>query len=561
MGVFVRPVDDEAPRPSGKILPFHGRSGLTASAQRVKLNNREDVEHLQLRTRTEWQRRAWAYYDAIGEVQFAFGLHSKVVSRARMFPAFVHDPQQPPVRLEDVGKQDEDIDDGTTEEALPEDFIQACKDVLERVMSTKGGQPSMLMNMALNFDVAGECYLVQTPAKLGSQEPESWDIKSIDEIVVGRNGAVSVKSTRDAREKDIEPLPSTAFVGRMWINHPRFSGEAYSSMLGVLEPCADLLLYGRANRSTARSRLNAGALYIPDGLSATAAPAEPDDLDEDESLPPDEEHDEFEEELILAMTTPIADEESASAVVPLLIRGPADLGEKIRLIKFERIFDPVLSERADRALERILQGIDVPKDVVTGLANVKYSNAIVINLNLYKAHVEPMLLSIADAFTFVWFRPALRAMGFDDKLVNRATVWFDSTDIIIQTDRETMADTGFEKNLVSGAAWRRAHGFSEADKPSPEELALKMIMNTGQVSPELTEAILQQLSPELFASVRQQNQAQSSAPIPPEVQQALGTPPGAVQEPVPAPPPEPPPPPAVPPTPGTVAPGQEAPPA
>ena len=75
------------------------------------------------------------------------------------------------------------------------------------------------------------------------------------------------------------------------------------------------------------------------------------------------------------MTTPIADQDSAAAVVPLLIRGPAELGEKIKLFKFERSFDPALAERADRALDRIMQGIDVPKDVVTGLANVKYSNA------------------------------------------------------------------------------------------------------------------------------------------------------------------------------------------
>jgi hypothetical protein len=559
MGIFVRTPGDESPdQVDAKVIPFSApRGGLTASAQRVNLKDRDDIEKLQLRLRTEWQQRAWAYYRVIGELQFGFGLLANVVSRARLFPAFVDDPHQPPIELRHVGK-DAEAEDGGEEAPLPDDFIQACSDLLERITPTKGGVPSMLREMALNFSVAGECYLVQTPAKIGSGEPESWAIKSVNEIVVDSTGQTKLKTTRLAREKDLEKLPKDAFVGRMWRPSPEFSQEAESSMLGVLEPCADLLLFGRANRATARSRLNAGAMYIPDGLSAQGQPDEP-DLGEDETLPPDDEHDEFEEELILAMTTPIADEESASAVVPLIIRGPAELGDKIKLLKFERAFDQVLAERMDRSLERILQGIDIPKDVVTGLANVKYSNAIVINLNLYKAHVEPLLLMIVDALTYVWIRPALRKMGFDENLVKKATVWFDATDIVIQSDREAMADAGYEKFLVSGEAWRRSHGFSEADKPSAEEVALRMIVQRGQITPELTEQILQQLSPELFNAARAAQQATTESPVPPEISQALGVPPGQAPVPPPEPPgasaPAPPPEPTAPPAPPP--PGQE----
>ena len=895
MGMFVKDHDDN-PQNSGRVLRFPASKGssLTASAQRVNLNDRNDVDKLRLRGRVAWQSQAWAYYDAIGEISFAFNMKANVVSRARIFPAFVEDPRQPPIDLKDVGKaakaeadswekkaQEQaqtttpspgspDAPVGGTdstgenelrgriptpyENGLPQEFISACESAMGRIMSTKGGMPALLRDIALNFDVAGEaldvntrvatptgfvrmgdlqdgdvvlggdgrpcrvvkahpirtdrdcyevqlgggisvvadgdhlwsvyqrkdrtwaqqnghqaqpvvlrttemaesvqaygasnysielatiegdgsdplpidpyvlgywlgdgvatqgaitvhpddqihlreqieaagygwsprpsgrgfqigitglqahlrsadllgnkhipnvylrhseatrwallqglidsdghvdkrgnvefsntnqellwnvvelaaslglrpgqprrnrvsfrsaglpvarlprkaeridvrktrdnwhfvrgidqvksrpvrcitvdspdstflvtehmvkthnCYLVQSPARLGSGNAESWDIKSIDEVVVNRGGTVAVKSRRDTPETEYEKLPANAFVGRMWRSHPRFSGEADSSMRGVLESCADLLLFGRSNRATARSRLNAGALYIPDGLSASAMPDDP-GLGEDEELPPEEDHDEFEEELILALTTPIADEESASAVVPLIIRGPADLGEKIKHITFERKFDEILGQRADRALERIMQGIDVPKDLVTGLANVKYSNAVVINLNLYKAHIEPLLLLIADSLTFIWLRPALRAMGQPDELVDKATVWFDPTDIIVQADREAMADAGYDKGLISGEAWRRAHGFSEADKPSNEELAIKKVLTTGQMSPELTEAILGQLAPALFAAMRNVQQETSAAPIPPEVQQALdgapATPPDA----------------------------------
>ena len=69
----------------------------------------------------------------------------------------------------------------------------------------------------------------------------------------------------------------------------------------------------------------------------------------------DEEAAAFEEELIAAMTTPIQDPDSASAVVPLLIRGPGELGALIKLFKFERSFDPALAERADRL---VLRGVE-----------------------------------------------------------------------------------------------------------------------------------------------------------------------------------------------------------
>ena len=57
------------------------------------------------------------------------------------------------------------------------------------------------------------------------------------------------------------------------------------------------------------------------------------------------------------------------------------------------------------------------------------------------------------------------------------------------------------------------------------ELAGKKVFTTGQISPELTEAILQQLAPEIWAAMRASHQQQTGAPLPPEVSQALGMPP------------------------------------
>ena len=494
---------------------------LTAAAAQIKVNDKGEFEQFRIRRSagsSAWQAEAWEYYDAIGEIKYAFNLVASVVSRIRIYAAVIDDPSETPISV----RQSELIDDR---------LGAAAERALARLNSAYGGQAGLLRDAALNLAVAGECYLVQMPAKPSQRLPESWDIRSVDEVTTDPRGGFNVIGRREQTAatqggtSQASKLGKDAFVGRIWRSHPRFSDEADSSLRGLLDLCAELLLLNRTFRATARSRLNAGALYLPDGLSV-AAQADPDyPYDSEDGIGPnftaEEAEDEFEEQLMDAMTTPIRDEESASAVVPLIIRGPAELGDKIKQFKFERSFDPALAERSDRVLERILQGLDVPKDVVTGLANVKYSNAMQIDESLYKAHIEPLMLLIADALTVVYLRPYLIANGFEESQVNRIVVWYDPSAIATRNDRATDADAGFDRMAVSANTWRRAHGFSDADAPTPKELSIRLLQERGVFTPEFTEAMLSAVAPEVINTVRSQQQQSSVAPIPPEVQAAL----------------------------------------
>jgi hypothetical protein len=508
---------------------------LTAAAAQVILNDKSEAEKFKGRRQSaafSWQQEAWEYYDAIGEVKYAFNLVASVVSRIRLYPAFIEDPSHAPAPID----RTEMIDAGLAE---------AAKRAIARLDSAYGGQAGMLKDMALNLQVTGECYLVQIPERIGHGLPESWDVRSTDELQIDQKGNYIVNSMRDisgsvgGNNKNAIKLPPNAFVGRIWRTHPRYTQEADSSLRGLLDLCAELLLLNRTFRSTARSRLNAGALYLPDGLSVAASP-DPnypyEDVDGIYDEPtPEEAQDDFEEQLIDAMTTPIKDEDSASAVVPLIIRGPAELGDKIKQFKFERSFDPALAERSDRVLERIMQGLDVPKDIVTGLANVKYSNAMQIDESLYKAHIEPLMLLIADALTAVYLRPYLKANGFNPEDVDRLVVWYDPSLVATRNDRAADADAGFDKMAVSYETWRRAHGFSDADAPSPTELGLRLMIQKGMITPELTESILAAVAPEMIKAARAAQQASSVAPIPPDIAEALNTPAPGGEAPAPAP--------------------------
>lgn len=537
MGVFSRD-DADSSRPTRTVtgtagvfvsspaqaLPYTALRPLTAAAQQIKVGDKGESEQFRSRrsaNSSAWQQEAWEYYDAIGEIKYAFNLVASVVSRIRIYAAVIENPAETPVNVRNASVIDDRL-------------AQAAERALNRLDSAYGGQAGLLRDAALNLSVAGECYLVQMPERMGHGIPESWDIKSVDEVIGNPKGGYNVIGRREqstangmggSNNKSAFQLSSNAFVGRIWRAHPRYSDEADSSLRGLLDLCSELLLLNRTFRATARSRLNAGALYLPDGLSVASSPVGDYPYSDDADLTPEitveEAQDEFEEQLIDAMTTPIKDEDSASAVVPLIIRGPAELGDKIKQFKFERSFDPALAERSDRVLDRILQGIDVPKDVVTGLANVKYSNAVQIDETLYKTHIEPLMLLIADAITVVYLRPYLLANGFSDSDVARLCVWYDPSAISTRNDRATDADSGYDKMAVSLETWRRAHGFSEADAPTPEELAIRMIFEKGVITPELTQAVLASLAPGMMEQVKAKQQEQSVGPLPQNVIDAV----------------------------------------
>lgn len=493
---------------------FSAPRALTAAASQVKLDDKIEADAFKARRSSsvhQWQTEAWEYYDAIGEIKYAFNLVGSVVSRIRLYAAIVEDPSETPIPIKDSDKVDPEL-------------AAAAERALARLDSAFGGQAGLLRDAALNLLVTGECYLVQMPERRGHGIPESWDIRSVDELKIGDRNQYLIIPRRDVQGGGAIAVPADAFVGRIWRSHPRYTDEPDSSLKGLLDLCSELLLLNRTFRATARSRLNAGAMYLPDGLSVSSAP-ESDYQFEDEiditNPTPEEEEDEFEEQLVDAMTTPISDEASASAVVPLIIRGPAELGDKIKLFKFERSFDEALINRADRVLERILQGLDVPKDIVTGLANVKYSNAMQIDESLYKAHIEPLMLLIVDALTIVYLRPYLKSIGYDPIEVDKLVIWYDPSAVATRNDRAADADAGFDKMAVSYDTWRRAHGFSDADAPTSTELALRMMVDKGMVTPELTEALLRVFAPEAMDAATGAQQAQSAAPLTPEIQQAL----------------------------------------
>jgi hypothetical protein len=446
-------------------------NAIVGAARRIHLNRRSEVEKLRETNAAEWQKLAWRYYDEIGEIKFAFNYFAAISSRVRLYAGWKQDEEEAPTPVETI----KDLDPL---------LIAAAREEMKVLNRGRGGQPNMIRQLALNLLVTGEAYLVG--------QADHWSVKSTSELEFDSSGRVKViTSARNRSARNNAYLAENAYVARIWRTHPQYSDDADSSLRGVMRECSELLLLGRLINASVGSRLNAGILYVADELRFQRA-----DTDDPATTP---DVDPFEEELTLSLTEAIDDTDSPSNVIPMIVRGPAAMAETaITKIDLSRGFDENVIKRHDQTLDRIIDGIDIPRDLIKGMANVRYSNAQSISEDMLKAHIEPLMVLISEAFTTVYLHPRLLARGFSPAEIAQLSVWYDPSEVVTRPDRSEDADKGYDRKLISGAAWRRAHGFSEADAPSNDEIAIRVALD-GQITADITLEFLRRVAPDLVA--------------------------------------------------------------
>lgn len=505
---------------AAQALPSNTLRPIVASGERINLRSEDEVAALRYRVYSEWQNDAWAYYDAIGEIKYGFGMLAAVMSRIQLYSGLDLDPDNPPISTLNYRRRQQGLtkDEQTTDHdremtppaALTPEVMKYAEQLIRDLGNGPGGISGFLRTYTLNMCVPGECYLTQIKGQ--------WMMKSSSELVVDTGGQLLLRQQRTTTGAggpvtsngsvlgDVV-LPKSTFLARIWREHPRYSREPESSMLGLREACDELITLQRMIRAVSRSNMNAGVLFVPDGLVAAG-----------ETMAQDvEQQEEQAQELVQALydnfTAPIIDETNYGTVVPTILTGPASEGEKIKYIEINRKVDQYLTERADRALERILQGLDMPKDFVTGLANVRYTNAKNIDESLYKSHIEPLVLMLVDALTTCYLRPLLKKRfpkltASDLDVIN---VWYDPGQVVTRADPADSADKGYDKLLLSADAWRGAHGFSDTDAPSEAEIALRLLAK-ATLPPEMFAQLLPVVLPTITEKQREESIVENKMP-------------------------------------------------
>lgn len=432
--------------------------GITASAHMIDLRDRNALTQLR-RRRSPWQEEAWGYDDAVGEVKYARMYHSNAVSKVRLTPG---------------------IDAGPDADPEPDDDPRAL-DAIARITNPLGGQGEILRKMDASLFIAGETFLVGI-APRGDVTTEIWDARSIDEIKTSgsRIQISGLPGYSDAVTLD----PDNDFLLRIWQAHPRYSDQADSGLRGVLNICDDLLLLDRAGRSALKQRIaRAGVWYVPTGLSFGAE--DPTISEQDGDAPSDP----FMDSLADALLTPIQNEGSASALVPIVIRGEKDA---IAAARYDAMITPdaTLDTRIDRALKRLAQGLNVPVQVVLGMEDVNHWSAWQISEDTFQGHIEPAVLMICNALTAGYYQAALRAMGMSPAEAARRRIWYDASKLVVRPDIGAAATTLYEKDELSGTALRAVLGFTEDDAPTDKELVERLLLKGVRLDPNIQAQML-----------------------------------------------------------------------
>lgn len=443
-----------------RVNPSRSRV-LTAAAQRIDVESKEEAQ-LQRKVRQNWQLQAWTYRDSIPELRFAVEYIAHCAARMRVFVAV----------LPTVGETGTPVDIHDPEMQVPQDVITACDNALRDLGNGRLELAKMMKNLSTQWSVAGEGFL------LGVTDPVTqvvnYSIRSISEIVVNddkvelREGPMTNQGIMG-----LVPLPADSMVTRLWSPHPQYRLLADSPLRALLNTCEDIMIMRRMIRAIGRNRLaGRGLLLMP---SESGLPIFNDDND---SLGGDSWYDEF----TTAMITPIRNEGDASAAVPMVTEMPGNAIEQVRWIEFSSAFDENAAKIRDELLETLATGLDLPKEVITGMADLNHWTAWTVDANTFRNHIEPHVLELTDALTCGYLRNYLATSGLDPDVLgewlDRVLFWHDPTELVTSPDMSTSAFAAHAQLVISDDALRRYAGFSEADAPSPEEIEIRMVRNT-----------------------------------------------------------------------------------
>lgn len=415
------------------------RRSVTASA--VHVDARRNAKNPGKRgADTSWQERAWSLFDELGEIHYAADFFGKNLAKLRLL----------------VQQQNEK---GEWEEISAGDAVKA----LERIQGPEGGREALQGQYGRLSFMVGEMYLfVSRPEEAAA---EQWEILSVEEIQVPKSGdgyerrsrtsGATPVTFRQAQGEELQPGEAQAY--RLWQPHPRRSSEADSPMRAVIDVCEELQILSRAVRGRARSRAaGAGLLLLPNEIS----PAPPKTIgDEDPAEDP------FMADLAEALVTPIADEESAAAVVPMLVRGPATALKELRHVSLSADAEHGYPEQTLRAelIRRMAQGLDLPVEVLLGFAGANHWSGWLVDDQTWGTHLQPKAEALCSDLTAVYLRQTIT------QTPERFRIWYDAAAIVNRPDRSRDAKDLHDRGELTGAALRDAAGFDETDAPDDAE--------------------------------------------------------------------------------------------
>lgn len=424
---------------------------MIAAAQRITTGN--DIRRIS-QSSDGWARQAWIFYDTIGEFRYAVDWVAQMIAKAQML----------------LTRNGEPLTEG--------DPAIASVPWLANLFGSEQVRQEILRNVGIHLTVAGECYLIGTTR--GGRD--YWQVAAACELTqrVGNFYLAGQKIESSG----------APFVLRIWRPHPRKPHEANAPSRAVLPILAEMDALTKRIFAEIDSRLSGAGMLLIASEFTLPAPA---DGQERKGTTADQ----FQKALTDAIMESIGDQTSASARSPLVVTIPGDRIDQVKHVTFATPMDERVKELRDEAIRRLALGMDLPPEIMTGMADTNHWTAWNVDESAIKAHAEPLLDLITDSLTTGLIWPVLEAAKVDG--VEEYAVDSDTSEMRLRPDRSREAFELYDRGVIDAKALRREVGFDELDAPTDEEVKAFFLRKVaaGQTTPELVQAALQELGIDL----------------------------------------------------------------
>lgn len=388
---------------------------------------------------------AWYFYGKIPELRYIARYVANSVSQARLFVGKVGaDPYNP-----------ERISDNHPASRLLQSFAGGFE-----------GQAALLDRLGLHLTIAGDSILAgpidaNKPGAVPFDQMRVWSSSEI----VSRNGTVYYRPITGMQDRALPPGTSAI---RIWRPHPRRFERADSPTLSSFTVLREIDLLDQHVHASAISRLaGAGLLLVPDEITFPADEVETEGIEVDP----------FIKHLTEVMSIAIKNRDSAAALVPIMLRGPAEAIAQMQHLTFETPFSDKVPDLRNVALRRLALGMDVPPEVLLGMSESTQWSAWQTDESTVRLHTVPLLQTIANSLTIGWFKGALKKLRLSEEEINSLTIWFDITNLRVRPNVTEEAQALYDRFEVGGDTLRLTTGFTDAEKPDRGELETQILFH------------------------------------------------------------------------------------
>lgn len=452
--VFLRRAPKDTPEAFVVAAAQSARRTKSLTAAAIPIEGREGSQAWKARAGDDaWQKQAWYYYDAVGELRFAFNWLANAISRATVYAAEI-DPET-----------------GLIGEATEDARAQAAA---EQVLGGMDDRAQLQSTLALQWQVAGETFILIQPQGTGTAD--RWAALS-SRAVRQQGGTWSFKDPITGVWTKLRS--GTDRLIRIWSPHPDEQTHADSAMRAAIPILNEVEKSSQNIVARLESRLASnGILFIPQEIDFPTAPGQQANAASFMSL------------LLEAMEASLRDPGQAAAQVPIVAQVPADMIASLANghVDLSTEMDSAVTELRRDALNRVGATLDMPRELAMGeLAGANHWSGWLIEESTYKIHVEPFLLKLGMALVKTWYRPALVAMGMSPQEAERFVLVWDITEVVARPDDKDDVKYLLENNLVSRDWVRGKFNVPDDAIPSDEEARLNLATVLATNAPTVLE--------------------------------------------------------------------------